>query len=197
MLLPLSDAFAEDEPGIEAALPDEPAMENPHFPPMPRGFFQARDRGPMFKVSYRAFSIGDLSGRRNWYHCLGADRYFFSHYLRIGGGIDLGFDSSSNSNMIFDTNFTIGLQHPSRLNPFLDFVLGLGLYRRQILEQDLYGFLYQIGIDAGVDVFVSKRFFLSFALGWRRPAFRYSGDDEIEPYYLYFDTFTLRSGLGF
>jgi hypothetical protein len=193
----IAEESRADEPGVQPASVEEPHLLRPARPAEPTGMFGRKDRGPRMKLTYRTFSVGEQGGRDARWHAFAVDRYFLSSLIRLGGGFEGGFDSTPRSDFMLLTNFTVGVQYPCRLNPFLDSIYSLGLFRRDILHQDLYGFTYQIGLDAGVDFFVSPRFLLSFAMGWRRVVFRQTGDEETDSVYLYFDSFTVRVGLGF
>lgn len=186
-----------DEPGVQAPSVEEPGLLGRPRPSGPAGMFGRTDRGPRMKLSYRTFSVGEQGGREARWHAFAVDRYFVSSLVRLGGGFEGGFDSTPRSDFMLLTNLTVGVQYPCRLNPFLDSIYSFGLFRRDILHQDLYGFTYQIGLDAGVDFFVNLRFLLSAAIGWRRVVFRQVGDGETDSVYLYFDSFTVRIGLGF
>jgi hypothetical protein len=186
-----------DEPGALPALVEEPGLLRAPRRAEPRGLLGRRDRGPRMKLTYRTFSVGDQGDREARWHMFAVDRYFLSSLVRLGGGLEAGWESTLRSDFMLLTDLTVGVQYPCRLNPFLDSTYSFGLYRRDILHQDLYGFTYHIGLDAGVDFFVNPRFLLSAAIGWRRVVFRQVGDDETESVYLYFDSFTVRIGLGF
>jgi hypothetical protein len=201
LLLALAACLAResraDEPGARPPPVEEPGLLRPPRRTEPTGLLGRKDRGPRMKLAYRTFSVGDQGDREARWHTLAVDRYFLSSLVRLGGGLEGGWESTPRSDFMLLTNLTVGLQYPCRLNPFLDSIYTFGLFRRDILHQDLYGFTYHIGLDAGVDFFVNPRFLLSAALGWRRVVFRQVSDDETESAYLYFDSFTVRIGLGF
>jgi hypothetical protein len=186
-----------DEPGVATSPADEPAADRPARAAVPRGLLARRDRGPRMKLSYRTFAVGDQGGRSARYHSFGVDGYFLSTYVRLGGGFEGAIDTTEHSNYLMTGNLVAGLQYPSRLNPFLDAVIGFGFYRRNIVHQDLYEFAYHVGLEAGTDFYVTSRLFISAAIGWRRAIFRQPSDEQIQSVYVYFDSLLVRLGFGF
>jgi len=201
LLLPLllaTSVARADEPGIVAPSTEEPGLQRaPAAPSGARGFWKPRERGPRLKFSYRTFSIGEMANRDARYHCFGVDAYIYSGYLRTGAGLEAGFEDSQRDNFIASGVINVGAQYPTRITPFLDLTIGLGLLRRDVLEQDLVDFAYSVGIDGGVEVFVGAGLLVSVGIGWRRQLFRHDGNDQVEPIYVYFDSFTAKVGFGF
>jgi hypothetical protein len=197
--LGLGTSAHADEPGMDGAVSEEPGL-SPRLlrsPPAPRGLFAPRSRGPSMELSYRSFSIADQGGRDQRFHVFAIERIFVSRILRLGGGFEGAFDSTPRDDFLLTTAVRVGIQHPSRLNPFLDAVFSFGVLRRDLLEQDLFSFTWHAGIEGGACFFLHPRFFLSFALGWRRVVVRHGGNEDVETAYFYYDSLAIRAGLGF
>jgi len=186
-----------DEPGIGGARIEEPGLRHRARYQPPTGLFAPRVRGPSMELSYRTFSISDQGGRSKRFHCFAIERIFVSRILRLGGGFEGAFDDAPGGDFLVDSAVRIGIQHPSKLNPFLDAVFTFGVLRREILYQDLVSFTWHAGIEGGAYLFLHPRFFLSFALGWRRVVVRHNGNEDVEVAYFYYDSLALRVGLGF
>ena len=117
--------------------------------------------------------------------------------MRAGGGIEFGVDSSPRDNFLISGSIIAGGQFPWRVTPFIDLVLCFGALRREVLHQNLYSFAYQVGLDFGADYFVHDRLFISTSIGWRHVGFRYPGNELVDAADVYFDSFTVKVGLGY
>jgi hypothetical protein len=188
-----------DEPGVAAPRPDEPAVGRSvkEHRAAPRSFWAPRDRGPRLKFGYRTFSVADMGDVEARYHCFAIDAYVYSGIVRAGLGVEGGADSTPRSNFILDGTVNLGVQYPMRITPFLEATVGFGFLRRDVLHEDLFGFIYHVGLEAGAEVFISSRFLISTAVGWRRQVFKFSENPDVEAAYVYFDSFTVKVGLGF
>jgi hypothetical protein len=196
LLLQAGAVRADDEPGVAPPPDEEPALARPPAPGT-SGFFRRAERGPRLKVGYRTFSVAEMGDRSARYHCFDAHYYIFSGLFRAATGFEGSYEDTPRSSFILALNLAAGVQYPSRITPFLDFIFGAGAYRRDIVETDLVGFTYQFGIEAGTEVFIAGGVFVSAALGWRRQTFRYGGNDQVETVLVYFDSLTVKVGLGF
>lgn len=189
-----------DEPGVAPPRPDEPAADRSvteHRAATPRGFWAPLDRGPRLKFGYRTFSVADMGDVEARYHCFAIDAYIYSGIVRAGLGVEGGADSTPRSNFILDGTVNLGVQYPMRITPFLEATVGFGFLRRDVLHEDLFGFIYHVGLEAGAEVFISSRFLVSAALGWRRQVFKFGENPDVEAAYVYFDSLTVKVGLGF
>ena len=183
-----------DEPGL---LHLEGASGESGGHPGTGGYFRRMEKGPTLKAGYRFFSVSDMGDTTDYYHLLEVEYYFVSWFVRAAGGMEVGFDSNPRSNVLIAATLRGGVQYPYRITPFCDLVVSLGALKRDVFDQDLWGFAYSFGIDLGGEFFVTDRFLLSLALGWRRPVFRYTGNVSVQPADVYFDSFTLRVAAGF
>ena len=191
-------AQAPEKPdGPATAHPDEPGMEELVRKAASEEYWSRREEGPTMKFGYRTFAVSGVGGEDSWYHGVTLDYYFLSKFFRAGAGLEVSLDTSPRENFILGATLTAGAQFPYRVTPFVDFVLCLGVLRRDLLDQDIYSFTYHFGLDFGVDFFVHDQFLLSLALGWKHPVFRYAGNELVESADVFFDSFTLKLGLGF
>jgi hypothetical protein len=138
-----------------------------------------------------------MAGRRGRYHMFQAGYLFLSRFLRLGAGLEGGFDTGQAGNFLISNDLRFGAQWPARITPSLDAVLGLGVLRISVLHDNLVCFAWQAGLEAGAHFFVVPRLFLSAALGWRRFVYRQPGNEQVQPVYIYNDTLSVRVGVGF
>jgi hypothetical protein len=193
---------AADEPGVEPSTEgEEPGLSRPRrvsaaVSRTRTGFWAPRDRGPRLKVGYRTFSVGEMGGRDARYHGAAIDVFVYSGIVRVGPGLEATADDTERDNFLIAGVINLGVQYPARLTPFLDFTWGGGVLRRDVLDQDLVDFAYHVGIEGGGELFVGP-VLVSLTLGWRRQAFRYEENDQVEAVYVTFDSFTAKVGFGF
>lgn len=187
---------AADEPGIFLAGPEEPEFDGP-----PRllaaPYFRRLERGPRLEFGYRTFTIGELANQDARFHCFAIDYHFYSGYFRSGVGVEVGGYSAPRKALLLEGTVHAGAQFPFRVTPFLDVLWGGGFTRRDILHQDQYGFSYHVGVEGGISFFIRETLLVSFTLGWRRQVFRHNGNVDVQAVYVYFDSLTIKTGLGF
>lgn len=196
-LLPHTAVVRAEEPGSTPPPADEPAIARVGAKASPAGFWARRQRGPRLKLGYRTFSVTDLGARHARYHCATADLYIYSGLVRTGLGLEGGTETTQRDNFILGSTINLGAQYPARLTPFVDLILGLGVARRDLYNQDLVGFAYSFGIEAGTELFVYGGLLISAGLGWRRQVLRHGGNDQVEAVYVYYDSLTVKLALGF
>jgi len=199
-LLLCSDAFAADEPGLSVAPADDPALGNdspPSGSSVLSRLFAPRPRGSWLKFGYRTFAVTDHGGDSARYHCFTVDFHYYSRYLRGGVGLEGGAEDTARNNYVGFGVLSGGVQYPARVTPYLDFIFGAGVLRRDVLHQDLVDFAYNVGLETGLDVFFGPGLLISTTMGWRRQVFSYGGHDQVDSAAVYFDTFTARVGFGF
>jgi len=180
-----------EEPGLERLAPVSVAPAAPRT-----GFWARRDRGPRLKLSYRTFTVAEMANRSARYHMGAIEYYIYSGILRTGAGLEAGAEDSPRANFTASGLLNVGVQYPCRLTPFADLTFGLGVVRRDVLDQDLVSFAWHMGLEGGVEWFVAGGVLVSLGVGWRREVHRHTGDDQVETVYLYYDRFTIKVGLG-
>jgi hypothetical protein len=172
-----------DEPGITSALRiARPAEPESSF---------SRDYGPAFKLGLRRFVLPDQAATESEALWGTLDFYVVSRWIRVGMGAAGGVGRPRNDIYALG-NLTAGLQWPARVTPFVEFGLGGGLTYRAMLAGQLF-WMHTLGVDAGIEVYLTGDFYLSAAAGWMRPVVHgaAAGQD------LYYDTFAMKLGLGF
>ena len=100
------------------------------------------------------------------------------------------------------TGASLGLQWPMRVTPFLEGRFAAGIFGGVFQGQAVVSWVYEGGIDTGIEVYVARRFYLSAAIGWAHPV--YGGVDVAELNQnqtvvrkdFATDSFTFKVGLG-
>ena len=213
LLLAAPSAHAEpgggaDPAGTIAADEDDPKLTRatPVAPPAPP------HRTPSLKLSYRYFQMPNLDRKSDLaFHAGQLDLYPISmRWFRLAIEGELGSASgtvgtSNISAWYLVTGLSAGFQYPARVTPFLDGRFVAGFIGGDIAGKTAISYTWMAGIEAGVEVYVVNRFYLSTALGWVHPL--YHGVDlefakahpTMDPMYqdISTDTFTLKIGAGF
>lgn len=185
-----------------------------------------RDRGPFdverahetpaVKLSYRHLDLPNLKGAGMSdtadlsFHVIELDMYPISQrYLRLALDAEFGYgigvlDDKPNRAWSLVTGANLGFQYPWRVTPFLDGRFLAGLLGGDVTGQTAITWLYMLGFDSGIEVYLAGRFYLSAAIGYLHTS--YSGVDlpytkahpteEARRATLSGDTFTFKIGLG-
>ncbi|MCB9555693.1 MAG: hypothetical protein H6707_06280 [Deltaproteobacteria bacterium] len=174
------------------------ASDEPHVvtPPTVSKYFRRFEVGPRFKFAYRVFSMGRPTGRNGNFHGLAADYFFARRYLRVAGGAEASSPLDGSTDLFVLGMLSVGAQYPWRVTPFVDANVGFGVRHWRMHNQGLTGFAYTIGVDVGGEYAISEGFWVSLAVGWRRPVVRQPGSGQIDSADLYDDTFTMKFGVG-
>ncbi len=104
----------------------------------------------------------------------------------------------------FVSGLDIGFQYPWRVTPFVDARLVGGIIGGDIAGSSAISWMYTYGIDAGVELYLVDRLFVSGAIGWAHSDYKgidvaYSKLHPLdEPHFLDFvgDSVTFKVGLG-
>ena len=206
----------------EPVLPDQPdPMPEPTVASRPG----ARDHAnPRLLLSYRRFSIAGLAGFANAPVPLDGgqlDLYLLSRrWIRVGletelGGGNTGVAVGDVSLWYALGGFTVGIQYPARVMPFVEGRVAVGALGGTFRSGTTFTgqvaaasgdraatLLYLGGVEAGIGVYTLGRAFVSISLGWAHPV--YLGVDPVDlasnstlrPVLRGADTFTFKVGLG-
>jgi hypothetical protein len=170
-----------------------------------RPFWATGHAVPRFKVAYRWLTARALTGGELQFHALSLGFYPASmRFLRVGVDAELGYAGGPYSQWYFTVGPTLGFQYPARVTPFVDARFSAGLAGGSDLGFIAVSYMYTGGLEAGVELYVAGRFYLTAALGWAHPV--YSGIDltalmlnpMLQPPRKEFsdDTFTFKVGFG-
>jgi hypothetical protein len=181
---------------------DDPKLARYADPP--KHLFDITRPVPRLKVSYRYLRVAPLERNPITFHSVALDGYVFSSYLRVGIGFEAGVGDQYDA---WDAMIgaSLGVQWPWRVTPFIDGRFDAGVLSGKILNTSRVSWLYAGGLEAGAEVYLWNRLYLSAALGWSHPV--YTGIDiaavmanpraPVVEKRLETDTFTFRVGAGF
>jgi hypothetical protein len=202
----------DDDPKLTRASPAEPfalpGEDDPKLtrgaPPSSRPWWRPTHVVPRFKLAYRRLWTAGLQGGSTPFDVTELDFYPASGLIRFGVEGEFGWAGGAYDMWYLLVGATLGVQWPARVTPFLEgrFVAGLigGVYERQLAMS----WMYQGGIEGGVEVYYARRFYLSAAIGWSRPVYgavdvnallANPGSEPIRKT-LSADTLTIKVGLG-
>ena len=168
-----------------------------------RPWWQITHDVPRVQLSYRRLWAASLDGGSLPFDAAGLDYYPVSSLIRFGIAGEFGWAGGTYGQWYAMFGATLGLQYPARVTPFFQgrFVAGLvgGAYQ----GQSLVSWMYQGGLETGIDVYCARRFYLMASVGWLHPV--YGGvdvaalkADPTHPIRKDFgdDSFTFSFGLG-
>lgn len=168
-------------------------------------------QAPAFKLSYRRLGMANLAGPSFAFNAGQLDVYPLSRrWIRIGLEAEAGAASTTVEDRAtrawyVAAGVSAGIQYPWRVTPFVEGRFAAGVLGGEIAGQSVVTYMYLGGIDAGIELYLFSRFYLSAALGWVRPAYRgvdvaYARAHPMAaPAYetITTDSFTFKLGVGF
>jgi hypothetical protein len=157
---------------------------------------------PRFKLSYRRVWAAAPEGGDLAFDAAEVDFYPVSRFVRFGVAGELGWGGGPYGLWYFVTGATLGLQWPMRVTPFLEGRFVAGLLGGSFTGQSAVSWMYQGGVDTGIEVYYARRFYVSAAIGWTHPV--YGGVDVAQLNEnrvvvrkdFQADSFTFKIGLG-
>ena len=198
-----SGPLIPDDPGLDRALRQQ--LRSPAPPRVEKLKALMWRYGSRMNLSYRwgkfACSVSSCA-----YHqfslmfypvAMAAPSSPYWRMLRLGIGVEGGGETTQKRERWWQRNQTLagvlslGVQFPYRVTPFFDFIVTMGALHRNIYNKDLFHFTHSVGLEAGVTVFAASWFGVTASLGWRRWVIK------VNPKSLYYDTFTVATGVGF
>jgi hypothetical protein len=166
---------------------------------------------PRAKFSYRRFTVPNLDGTPLPFNTVQLDIYAVSRrWFRAGVEASIGSASGTlggkaSTAWYVLTGFSLGVQYPWRITPFLDWHFAAGLMGGDVAGSSAVSYAWLTGLEGGAEIYVVGRMFLSVAFGWLHPV--YHGIDwqwsmahpMSDPPYLdvVTDTWTVKAGVGF
>jgi hypothetical protein len=196
--------LARGRPQGRVVLADEDDPKLARGAPRHRGWPRIDHPAPRFKLGYRYLQLASLNGGTVPAHAATLDFYPLSNLIRFGLSTEAGFTNDAYGMWYLAEGASLGLQWPARVTPFIDGRFIAGLIAGTVLGHSAVSYLYGGGVEAGVEVYYARRFYVTIALGWMHPI--YSGVDvaalmanpTLDPVRKDFtaDSFTLKVGLG-
>ncbi|HXU72778.1 MAG TPA: hypothetical protein VN947_25840 [Polyangia bacterium] len=165
-------------------------------------WWETRHDVPRVKLSYRRMWAASPDGGDLPFDAAELDFYPVSKLVRLGLTGEVGYGGGNYGLWYFVTGATLGLQWPMRVTPFLEGRFVAGIIGGSFMGQSAVSWIYEGGIETGVEVYVASRFYLSAAIGWAHPV--YGGVDvtalnetqTIVRKDFATDSFTFKVGLG-
>jgi hypothetical protein len=156
---------------------------------------------PRFKLAYRRLWIAAPDNGTQPFDAVALDFYPLSRIVRLGIQGEFGWGGGDYSLWYFLTGVALGLQYPARVTPFVEGRFVAGVVGGSFMGQAAASWMYQGGIETGVEIYYASRFYLSAAIGWAHPV--YGGvdvaalkQDVIVRKDFANDTVTVKVGLG-
>ncbi|MEO8214963.1 MAG: hypothetical protein ABI560_17320 [Myxococcales bacterium] len=165
---------------------------------------------PRLKLSYRQFSFAHavsaepaitqgttLPSTPETFQSVSLDLYPMSWYLRVGLSTQFGWESGQfnrTGDYFLAESASVGFQLPGRFTPFVEGLAGAGYMRRKQGTSNLPSGYWQLGVDAGVEIYFAKRAYLSLAIGYLHPVNLFLDQQNLSSVKV--DTWALKIGLG-
>lgn len=126
---------------------------------------------PRFKLAYRRLWLAAPEGGDLAVDAGALDFYPLSRIVRLGIGAEIGWGGGSYGLWYVVTGAALGLQYPARITPFLEGRFVAGLVGASFMGQSAVSWIYQGGIETGVEAYYANRFYVSVAIGWAHPVY--------------------------
>jgi hypothetical protein len=159
-------------------------------------------RTPRLELTYQRFVDHRLGGEATPYHVAALTFFPVSTWLRLGCTVRFGMEQTDGKPSWFLDGLAVaGVQLPEvarGFTPFADFSIGPGFRYYTAFHNTYPSLQWTFGVEAGANVYVSGRVYLTGSVGWVRPVVRVkqaSGDREKVD--AYSDAFIFKLGVGF
>jgi hypothetical protein len=194
---PLPPPAPEAEAGMPTLVrPYTPAVEGPFRPTLPRLKLALR-RFDFVRIGASETSDGVAAPEA--FNSLSIDVYPVSRLVRVGLSTAFGWQSGSwlaNGDYFAAQSFSLGGQYGGlgRFVPFAEGFAGVGYMRRLQFDRTIPTAFWQFGVDAGVEVYLARVGFLSFAIGYLRPVNGFAKRQQFTTVFV--DTWSFKLGIG-
>jgi len=181
-------------PAIER--PYTPAVEAPFQPTLPR-----------LKLGLRRFNFVRIGASNSadgvaapeTFNNLSVDVYPVSRTIRVGLTSAFGWQSGTwlaNGDYLATQTVSVGAQYRDfgRVVPFAEGFAGVGYMRRLQFDRTIPTAFWQFGADAGLEVYMARVGYLSFAIGYLRPVNGFAKRQEFTSVFV--DTWSFKIGIG-
>lgn len=182
-------------------LPDEDDPKLARRAPSPAPWWRPAHAVPRLKLSYRRLTAAGLSGGTQPFDVVELDGYPLSRLVRVGLDGEVGWGGGNYGLWYVAAGLTAGVQYPARVTPFLEARFVAGLLGGSLRGQSAVSWIWQGGVETGVEIYVVRRFYLSAAIGWTHVV--YGGVDvaaldrgAVVPADFGADSFTVKVGVG-
>jgi hypothetical protein len=131
------------------------------------------------------------------FESLSIDIYPMSSYLRVGLSTQFGWESGQfkrTGDYFLAESASVGFQIPGRFTPFAETLAGAGYMRRRQPDSILPTLYWQVGVDAGVEMYFANRAYGSVAIGYLHPGNLFFAERNLQSVKL--DTWSLKIGIG-
>jgi hypothetical protein len=162
---------------------------------------------PRVKLAFRRFDFvrigasgsADGSVASEAFNSLSLDVYPVSSILRVGLSTQYGWESGSwlaNGDYFAAESLSIGAQLPlgERVMPFAETFGGIGYMRRLQFDRTVPTAYWQLGIDAGAEIYFARLGFVSAAVGYLHPVNGFAKLQEFQTVFV--DTWSFKLGIG-
>ena len=157
---------------------------------------------PRFKLAYRRTWAAAPEGPDLPFDAAALDFYPVSRFVRFGLSGEFGWGGGDYGLWYLMTGASLGLQLPMRVTPFLEGRFAAGLVGGSFSGQSAVSWIYEGGIDTGIEIYYVRRFYLSLAIGWAHPVYggvdvaQLNENQVIVKKNFATDSFTFKIGLG-
>jgi hypothetical protein len=157
---------------------------------------------PRFKLAYRRVWAAAPGGGDLPFDVAELDFYPVSKFVRFGLAGEFGWGGGDYGLWYFVTGVSLGLQLPMRVTPFLEGRFVAGIVGGSFMGQSAASWIYEGGIDTGIEVYYARRFYVSAAIGWAHPVYggvdvtQLNENQVIVRKDFATDSFTFKIGLG-
>jgi hypothetical protein len=181
-----------------------PTLVRP-YTPIVEGTF--RPTLPRLKLGLRHFDFvrigasetADGVAAPEAFNSLSLDVYPVSRLVRVGLSTAFGWQSGTwlaNGDYFATQSASIGVQYADlgRFVPFVEGFTGVGYMRRLQFDRTIPTAFWQFGADAGVEVYLARVGYLSFAIGYLRPVNGFAKRQQFTTVFV--DTWSFKLGIG-
>jgi hypothetical protein len=176
---------------------------------------------PVVKFGYRHLALRNIDGSNLGFNSGSIDAYAVSRrWFRFGFEAEAGGASGFINDMSLGpgagtivsapmtawyaaVGLLAGFQYPARVTPFVEGRFIAGAIGGDIAGQSAVSYTYMGGLDAGIELYLVGRFYLTASVGWVRPSWRGPDVDymrthngEMRLTMLTTDSFTFKVGFG-
>ena len=157
---------------------------------------------PRFKLGYRRTWMAAPEGPDLAFDAGALDFYPVSRFVRFGISGEFGWGGGDYGLWYLMTGASLGLQLPMRVTPFLEGRFSAGIVGASLMGQSAVSWIYEGGIDTGVEIYYARRFYVSAAIGWAHPVYggvdvaQLNQNQVIVKKDFATDSFTFKVGLG-